>query len=84
MFLFACYLGGPLADGRMGEDHEVVLVVAGDPTEARRQARAKWSGVGRPHVDAVQRVSMVDGHRVSVAPEPGASGDVMELEGYNE
>jgi hypothetical protein len=84
MFLFACYLGGPLGDGRMGEDHEVVLVVAADATHARRQARAKWSGVGRPHVDAVQRVSVVDGHAVSLTPEPGATGDVFELEGYNE
>lgn len=84
MFLYAAYLGGPLGDGRMGEDHEVVLVVAEDATSARRQARAKWSGVGRPHVDAVQRIAVVDGHRVEVTPDPGATGDVMELEGYNE
>ena len=84
MFLYAAYLGGPLGDGRMGEDHEVVLVVAADATEARRLARAKWSGVGRPHVDAVQRVSVVDGHRVGVTPDPDATGDVFELEGYNE
>jgi hypothetical protein len=84
MFLYAAYLGGPLGDGRMGEDHEVVLVVAGDAAEARRQARAKWSGVGRPHVDAVQRISVVDGHRVAVTPAADASGDVFELEGYNE
>jgi hypothetical protein len=25
--LFAVYLGGDLADGRMGEDHEVVFAV---------------------------------------------------------
>ena len=28
--LFAAFLGGELADGRMGEDHEVVFVVADD------------------------------------------------------
>jgi len=30
--LYAAFLGGELADGRMGEDHEVVFVVAGDST----------------------------------------------------
>jgi hypothetical protein len=84
MFLYAAYLGGPLGDDRMGEDHEVVLVVAADASAARKAARAKWSGVGRPHVDAVQRIAVVDGHRVSVTPDAEAAGDVYELEGYNE
>lgn len=84
MFLYAVYLGGPLVAGRMGEDHELVLVVAPDVASARARAKAKWSGTGRPHVDAVQQVSVVDGHRVTVAPEPGARGDVLVTEGYNE
>lgn len=71
--LYAVYLGGDPPDGRMGEDHEVVFVVAGDDMkEVRRQARAKWGGAGKPHVDMVQRLDRVDGHeiRLTVA-EPG-------------
>jgi len=51
--LYAAYLGGDLGPGRMGEDHEVVFVVAGDEPAARRAAKAKWGGDGRPHVDAL-------------------------------
>jgi hypothetical protein len=83
VFLFAAFLGGPLPDDRMGEDHEVVFVVAPDAAEARKLAKAKWSGSGRPHVDAVQKIRTVDGYRVAVTLS-GADGDEMELEGYNE
>ena len=38
--LYAIYLGGDPAPGRIGEDHEVVFVVAEDVISARRQARA--------------------------------------------
>jgi len=68
MDLFVVYLGGPLAPGRIGEDHEVVLVVAEDEKDARAKAKAKWRGDSRTHIDAVTRVSVVDGHRVSLAP----------------
>ena len=40
----------------MGEDHEVVFVVAEDVRAARRAAKAKWGGDGRPHVDALTRL----------------------------
>jgi hypothetical protein len=66
--LYAVYLGGDLAPGRLGEDHEVVLVVAGDVASARRQARAKWAGAGRPHVDAVRAVRAVDGYAIDLRP----------------
>jgi hypothetical protein len=79
--LYAAFLGGELADGRMGEDHEVVFVVADDSTAARKAAHAKWSGAGRGHVDAVTRVDVIDGYRVSL--EQGGSGDSTETEGYN-
>jgi hypothetical protein len=71
--LYAVYLGGDPPDGRMGEDHEVVFVVAGDDMkEVRRLARAKWRGVSKPHVDAVQRLDRVDGHEIRLsAAEPG-------------
>jgi len=59
------YLGGDPAPGRLTEDHEVVLVVAGDRREARRRARAKWAGVTRPHVDAVR---VVDGFAITLNP----------------
>jgi hypothetical protein len=65
----------------MGEGHEVVLVVAADLTEAKARAKAKWSGTGRGHVDALQRIDMVDGFEVSLA-EAG-SGDRLTLDDYN-
>jgi hypothetical protein len=79
--LYAAFLGGELADGRMGEDHEVVFVVADDTTSARKAALTKWSGSGKSHVDAVTRLDMVDGYRVALTD--GGTGDVTEMEGYN-
>jgi hypothetical protein len=79
--LYAAFLGGPLAEGRMGEGHEVVLVVAPDLADAKARAKAKWSGAGVGHVDAVQRIDMVDGFEVSLA-ETG-SGDRLTLDDYN-
>jgi hypothetical protein len=64
--LYAVYLGGDPAPGRLTEDHEVVLVVADDVAEARRRARAKWAGQSRPHVDGVLEVDVVDGYAVSL------------------
>ena len=48
MHLYSAYLGGELGPGRMGEDHEVVFVVADDDESARQAAKEKWGGVGRP------------------------------------
>jgi hypothetical protein len=76
--LFAVYLGGDLARGRMGEDHEVVFVVGDDVREARRQARAKWTGQGKAHVDAIQRLRSIDGHRISL--EHVGGGDDIDLD----
>ena len=81
MHLYAAFLGGELAAGRVGEDHEVVFVVADDTESARRAAKAKWGGDGRPHVDALTRLDVIDGFAVGL--EPAASGDSMETEGYN-
>jgi hypothetical protein len=77
--LWAVYLGGDVAPGRMGEDHEVVFVVAGDIKEARRRGRTKWTGVGKAHIDSVQRLDRIDGHAIALTPaEPG---DATELDG---
>jgi hypothetical protein len=65
----------------MGEGHEVVMVVASDMKEAKTRAKAKWSGVGRGHVDAVQRIDMVDGFEISL--ELVGEGDRNELDSYN-
>jgi hypothetical protein len=81
MHLYAAFLGGPLADGRMGEGHEVVMVVAEDLKDAKARATSKWSGVGLGHVDALQRIEMVDGFEISLA-EVG-SGDRVVLDDYN-
>ncbi|HEY3672155.1 MAG TPA: DUF1543 domain-containing protein [Acidimicrobiia bacterium] len=64
--LFAVYLGGDLADGRMGEDHEVVFVVGTDVKDVRTRARAKWGGSGTAHVDAVRRLDSIDGFRIEL------------------
>ena len=80
MHLYAAFLGGELTDGRMGEDHEVVFVVADDVIAARRAAKAKWGGDGRAHVDALTRLDMIDGF--TIALERGGSGDRTETEGY--
>ena len=82
MHLFAAFLGGELTAGRMGEDHEVVFVVAEDMRTARRAAMAKWGGDGRAHVDALTRLDMVDGF--AIALEQSGTGDAMETVGYNE
>jgi hypothetical protein len=77
--LWAVYLGGDVAPGRMGEDHEVVFVVAVDIKAARRLARAKWRGHGRAHIDSAQRLDRIDGHAITLIPaEPG---DATELDG---
>jgi hypothetical protein len=66
--LYAVYLGGDPAPGRIGEDHEVVFVVAEDIKAARRQARDKWAGDDpKPHVDMVQELDVVDGYEISLS-----------------
>jgi hypothetical protein len=74
--LYAAFLGGELAPGRIGEDHEVVFVVAEDMKSARKAARAKWGGGGRPHVDALTRLDKIDGFAVGLAPS--GSGDATK------
>ncbi len=66
LYLYAAYLGGDLADGRMGEDHEVVFVVGSNTADVRRRARAKWSGHGSAHIDAIQRLDRIDGFEVAL------------------
>jgi hypothetical protein len=80
--LYAAFLGGELPTGRMGEDHEVVFVVAEDTTSARRAARKKWGGDGRAHVDAVTRLDMIDGFAISL--ERSGAGDHTAMAGYDE
>ncbi len=84
MHLYVAYLGGPMPDGQMGEGHEVVTVVAGDPADARAKAKTKWSGYGRSHVDALQRVESVDGYRIDLVPTESGNRVDNELFGYNE
>jgi len=80
--LFVAYLGGDLSPGRIGEDHEVVFVVAEDELTARRAAKAKWGGDGRPHVDALTRLDMIDGYGVALTRH--GEGDATEVVGYDE
>jgi hypothetical protein len=77
--LFAVYLGGDPAPGRLTEDHEVVLVVAEDVAGARRRARTKWGGFNRPHVDAVRMVDVVDGFAITLSPSNRAESADVDL-----
>jgi hypothetical protein len=70
--LYAVYLGGDLAPGRMGEDHEVVFVVADDLRDARRRAKQKWAGSSTPHIDAVQRLDAIDGFEIELRQDPSS------------
>ena len=81
MDLYAAYLGGPLDDGRMGEGHEVVLVVAADRAEAKARATAKWRGAPPGHLDALERIVQVDGYSVTLTESAG--GDDFEMETFN-
>lgn len=76
--LFAVYLGGDPAPGRLSEDHETVLVVADDVRAARALARAKWRGEGRAHVDAVRELDVIDGYSVTLQPTNGAETSVID------
>ena len=44
--LYVAYLGGAAGEGRFGEDHEVVVVVADGQMGAMSKARTKWKCVG--------------------------------------
>jgi hypothetical protein len=77
--LYAVFLGGDPAKGRLGEDHEVVLVAASDVSEARRLARAKWQGSSRPHVDALRAVTVVDGYRVILHETTDPEADEVDV-----
>lgn len=78
--LFVVYLGGSVAPGRMGEDHEVVVVVAPDAVTARRQAKAKWGGLGKPHVDSVQELIVIDGHDITLTLRSHPTRDYIKLD----
>ena len=82
MDLYVAYLGGPLDEGRMGEGHEVVLVVAADPAEAKARATAKWRGAPPGHLDALERIVRVGGYTVRL-DESDDPADEVELETFN-
>lgn len=75
--LYVVYLGGDVISGRLGEDHEVVLLVARNADEARRCARAKWRGAGSAHVDAIAEVRQVDGHIVRLQPTSSDTDEII-------
>jgi hypothetical protein len=78
--LYVVYLGGPVLPGRMGEDHEVIAVVAADIPAARKAAKAKWKGFGDPHVDAVQHLDVVDGHKVNLVIASADQRDATHID----
>ena len=67
MKLFISYLGGQLKDQRIGEDHEVVLVVAENIEDAKKKSLLKWKGGSVDvHVDYIQEVDQVDGYSLKL------------------
>lgn len=76
MNLYIVYLGGAPQDGRLGEDHEVVAVVAASLVKARNIAKTKWSGVGAAHVALVQHLDVVGGYQVRLQVAPEHCGDI--------
>ena len=77
--LYVVYLGGEASPGRLGEDHEVVVVVASDVKAARRAARAKWRGVSNGHVDAVQELSVVDGFAIHLVATDQIAANAIDV-----
>jgi hypothetical protein len=75
------FLGGELANGRIGEDHEIVFVAAEDELSARKAAKAKWGGGGKPHVDTLTRMERIDGFALTLTPS--STGGVTEVTGYH-
>jgi hypothetical protein len=70
----------------VGEDHEVVLVVAADRADAKAKATSKWRGAPPGHLDALERIVRVDGYDVTLtASADGATGtgDHLEMETFN-
>jgi hypothetical protein len=82
MKLYAVLLGGSGGPGRLAEDHETVFVAAEDERSAKAAAKAKWSGSGRAHVDALSCVEAVDGFRIELrAGGPAAPARIVN---YND
>jgi thiamine monophosphate kinase len=81
MHFYVAFLGGELANGRIGEDHEIVFVVADNELSARKAAKAKWGGGGKPHVDTLTKVEQIDGYALTLTD--AGEGDLTEVTGYN-
>ena len=78
----AAFLGGELGSGRMGEDHEVVFVVAEDMARPAGRPRPSGAATAGAHVDALTRLDMIDGYAVGLERRP-ARATPTETEGYN-
>ena len=72
-----------MAEGRIGEDHEAVMVVASGQMGAMSKGRAKWKGVGKAHVDRVVKLEMVGGYNISLVSNYQDSQDII-LEQFND
>lgn len=63
--LYAVLLGGKIRKNHLMEDHHLVFVVAENEAEARVLSRAKWDAE-EIHVDGTQKITKVDGYRISL------------------
>lgn len=67
-YLYVVFLGGKLSKNRLGEDHETVLVIAKNESEAKLKAKSKWQGISNYglHIDAIQKIETIDNHKIII------------------
>lgn len=75
--LYAVLLGGKIRKNHLMEDHHLVFVVAENEVEARKLAKMKWDAE-EVHVDGTQKISVVDGYKISLQKE-NTSGDDFQI-----
>jgi hypothetical protein len=64
---------GCVPPGRHTEQHDVFFGIAGSLNKLVPQIKAFWPEPEKIHIDAWREVTVVEGHRVSIAPRSGNS-----------
>ena len=61
--LYLVYMWG-FSQNRLIEDHEIVLVVAENPDQAKQKAKEKTKLTNKVHIDSVLQINNVDGYDI--------------------
>ena len=66
--LYVVFLGGSLPPNRIGEDHEIVFVVAKNQMDAEIKAKQKWQGYTNygVHIDSIKKINEVDNYKLEL------------------